>query len=196
MIYYTHNRQQSPTISLAFASTKDNILSYWWIAFLQGLIAFGGFMLLIVPGYLFIGWFILSYYVLVIDQHRGLAALQASKHYVVNFWWATMGRLFVFGLLMIPLLLIVVVASLLISSVPGLQIVEPFISTAASLILTPIQIIYLYLIYHYLKQIKGTAPEQPSNRLITWYLSMAIGLFVLIGFIYLFIYRLRFLSII
>jgi len=65
------------------------------LAFIVGL----GFVLLIIPGIMFMVWYTFSQFVLIEDsQTKVLASLGKSKNLVKGKFWAIFGRLFVFGL--------------------------------------------------------------------------------------------------
>ena len=54
-------------------------LSYIWVWILGGVITFGGYVFLIIPGIIFAIWFILAAYVLIFEEKRGMNALFRSK---------------------------------------------------------------------------------------------------------------------
>lgn len=99
-------------ISLVYLFGKDEILtlveyfklglykfwSYVWISIIYGFIIFGGYILVVVPGILFGVWFSMSYYVLILEDRKGLEALTRSRHLIVGKFWATVWRFVFWGL--------------------------------------------------------------------------------------------------
>lgn len=68
-----------------------------WVVILSGLAAFGGFILLIIPGIIFSIWFAFSMYTAIFDGQKGAAALRMSKKLVQGRWWGVFWRLFAPG---------------------------------------------------------------------------------------------------
>ncbi len=116
----------------------SNIASYSWVLFLVGLVTMAGFILFIIPGILFVIWFSLSLYVFVFENMLGMKALYRSKELVKGYWWAVLGRLFIFGL------------------IAGLINAIPVIGTIINIFfIMPLGVIYGYFIYENLKTLKG-----------------------------------------
>ena len=113
--------------------------SYAWVAFLAGIIAVLGFILLIIPGIIFSVWFCFSSFVLIFEGVRGLKALKKSKELAKGYWWPIFGRL---AALMI--------AAILVSMIPVVGDAISFISVA------PFGLIYMYLLYEDIKKKKAT----------------------------------------
>jgi hypothetical protein len=78
-------------------------LARFWSIVLVGLLfalaVIGGFILLIIPGIYFAIRFSLSVHALVIEGHRGTAALKRSWGLVGGLWWHAFGALFVAAVL-------------------------------------------------------------------------------------------------
>ncbi|XOB40369.1 MAG: hypothetical protein ACKKMR_03620 [Candidatus Nealsonbacteria bacterium] len=124
---------------------KEGWSKYWpffLVSLLTGLIIGLGFLFLIVPGIIFAVWFGFSIYTVVCEDKRGFKALSRSKELVKGYWWPTAKRVFVLMIITIPFSL-------------GSQFI-PYLGQFAYMILfTPFSIIYNYLIYQNLKEIKG-----------------------------------------
>jgi hypothetical protein len=92
------------------------VLPMLWIGIIQIFILLGGFLLLILPGIYLAVAFTFSQILLIDQDKRGFAALQASRHLVKGRWWQVFWRLFagsfVFGILSyaVIMLLVMVVA--------------------------------------------------------------------------------------
>lgn len=66
---------------------------------LVGLAVFGGFLLLIIPAFIFAIWFSFVAYIVALEGKKGTAALHASKELVSGRWWAVCIRLIIPGIL-------------------------------------------------------------------------------------------------
>lgn len=66
---------------------------------LVGLAVFGGFLLLIIPAFIFAIWFSFVAYVVALEGKKGVDALHTSKQLVVGRWWAVCIRLIVPGII-------------------------------------------------------------------------------------------------
>ncbi|MBL7154965.1 MAG: hypothetical protein ISS88_00455 [Candidatus Portnoybacteria bacterium] len=117
-------------------------LSFLLVALLTGLVVGLGFLLLIIPGVIFAIWFVFSTYTVICEDKKGFKALSRSKELVKGCWWPTAKRVFALIIITIPLSM-------------GAQFI-PYLGQFAYVILfTPFSIIYNYLIYQNLKEIKG-----------------------------------------
>lgn len=66
----------------ALEKGKGLILPLIWLGFLTSFIIGGGFMLLIIPGVIFMVWFFFAQFILVKEDVRGMSALLKSREYV------------------------------------------------------------------------------------------------------------------
>lgn len=76
-------------------------LSYLVTNLLVGLIVLGGFVLLIVPGIIFMLWFSLTNYIVIIERRLGLPAMMRSRQLIKGRVWPFIGRLLFIGLVAI-----------------------------------------------------------------------------------------------
>jgi hypothetical protein len=125
----------------SFKKSKHLILSFFWIGILTTLAVSLGFILLIIPGIIFAIWFQFSTYILIKENKKGTQALSSSRKLVEGYWWSVFGRI-----------VVSIIIGFLISFVCG---IVPFIgSFLAVVLLYPFTIIYSYLIYKNIKEIK------------------------------------------
>ncbi|GAI56590.1 unnamed protein product, partial [marine sediment metagenome] len=123
---------------------KEGWSKYWpffWVSLLTGLVIGLGFLLFILPGIIFVIWLAFSVYTVICEDKKGFKALSRSRELVKGHWWATAKRIFALMIITFPLSL-------------GAQSI-PYLGQFAYMILfTPFSIIYSYLIYQNLKEIK------------------------------------------
>ena len=168
-------------IKQSYKKSLKKIFPYFWLFTLSGSIIFGGFLLFVIPGIILSIFFVLGVYILAAENTGGLAALIKSKEYIKGHWWKVAGRLgfliiFLF-LLLIPLIIIESVGSFfedvqiitIMGSVFGfvLQLIYSFV-------LAPLNIIYVFLIYLSLKNIKGDFEFTPSKGQKVKYILLGI----------------------
>ncbi|GAI05360.1 unnamed protein product [marine sediment metagenome] len=111
------------------------------VSLLTGLIVGLGFLLLIIPGIIFTIWFVFSTYTVICEDKKGFKALSRSKELVKGYWWPTAKRVFALVIVTIPLSM-------------GAQFI-PYLGQFAYMILfIPFSVIYTYLVYQNLKEIK------------------------------------------
>lgn len=124
---------------------KEGLAKYWpflFVSILTGLIIGLGFLFLIVPGIIFVVWFAFSTYVVICEDKRGFKALSRSRELVKGHWWSVAKRVFVIIIITFPLSM-------------SAQFI-PYLGQFAFMILfAPFSVIYYYLIYQNLKEIKG-----------------------------------------
>ncbi|VAV83245.1 hypothetical protein MNBD_DELTA01-1481 [hydrothermal vent metagenome] len=130
----------------AFRETKGRTLSFLWIMALQMSVILGGYFLFIIPGIVLSIWLYFPLYVFIEEDERGLNSLLKSMRYVRGHGFSVFIRLFVLFLLM------------------GILGAIPIAGPLLSLILTPFPLIFAYLLYHELREIKGDFHFQPSRN--------------------------------
>ncbi len=140
-------------LKLAFGS----FFSYLWLVIAVTLTIMGGSLLLVVPGIIFAGWFVLSIYVFVVEGKKGFGAMMASKEYVRGYWWDVMGRLLVLGLISAAFQLLFMLPAML-----GGQTVQNILGSISNLLFAPFALIYSYLIYQNLKELKPAIASAPA----------------------------------
>lgn len=143
LLYAVKERDQKIGIKESFAKAWHKILSYWWISILVGLITMLGFLLLIIPGIIFSIWFSLAAYVLVSEDLKGMKALSRSKQLIKGYWWKIFWRFLVLGFVVF---LFVFITGFI-----------PFIRNIIYILTMPFSVIFSFLIYENLKQLKGEA---------------------------------------
>lgn len=124
---------------------KEGWSKYWpffLVSLLTGLVVGLGFLLFIIPGVIFAIWFAFPAYTVICEDKRGFKALSRSKELVKGHWWPVAKRVFAIMIITIPLSM-------------GAQFI-PYLGQLAFIVLfAPFSIIYNYLIYQNLKEIKG-----------------------------------------
>jgi hypothetical protein len=136
----------------AFAMSKNKVGKYFWTSFLSGLIVGLGFILLLVPGIIFLVWYAFAPIILVAEGISGMAALNQSKNYVKGRWGDVAWRLFfvILGLIIIQ----IVIGLLFRGSLGGI------ISAILNFLYVPFITVYEYLLY---KNLKETMPSAVAD---------------------------------
>lgn len=129
----------------SFKQGEGKVLSYIWLSIITGLIVLIGFILLIIPGILFLVWFSFAPVILVAEGLKGKQALSKSKSYVKGYFASVLGRLFVLGLIA----LIISFAGTLLP-----KTFENIFNIVFGFIAGPIGVAFDYLLYKNLKEIK------------------------------------------
>lgn len=148
---------------LAFGEALENgkglVLPLIWIGFLTGFIISGGFILLIIPGIIFMVWFFFAQFILVKEDGHGMGALLKSREYVRGEWFNVALRL-----------LLVWAASMMLGIIP---MAGPILCIA----FFPFVMIYHYLIYRDLREMKGDVPFPCGTiDLLKWPAVALLGL--------------------
>lgn len=97
MIDYTASavRDRHTDLRSSLSVGLHHFFSLIWIAILLSLVTIGGFLLFVIPMFIFYVWFKFSYYYLFIDGIKGTGALRSSKELVAGRWWQVLLRLVV-----------------------------------------------------------------------------------------------------
>jgi hypothetical protein len=100
----------------SFVSTRRLIWPAIYTSILETLAVMGGLILLIIPGIIFAIWLIFVFYIVIIEEKKGVAALRASKQLVAGRWWAILWRALLPGI-------VFGVAAIILETVVGLPLV-------------------------------------------------------------------------
>lgn len=155
----------------ALARGWKKVWSFIWLFSILGFIVTGGFLLFLIPGIIFLVWFTFSQFILVSEGNIGMDAMLRSREYVKGNWFDVFLRLFVIGLIYM-----------------GINIV-PLIGPILSLVFFPFMMIFIYLIYHDLKELKGdrivylNSTEQKFKWILLGTLGYIVLPLVIIGFL-------------
>lgn len=182
------NGEPQGGVSGAYKVGWHMLIPFLWVSALVTLSTLGGTFLLFVPGIMLSGWLSLSLYVLFAENRRGVSALAGSWHYVRGYWWSVFWRFLFFGLVF---LLIGLAIGLLTNGTIIFTAIKSGVKPHASplaglinlffsyLIVAPLGIIYSYLVYRGLKEIKASVPiEQEEQKL-----KKNLTIFLVIGII-------------
>ena len=124
----------------ALTDAQGLVAPLLWVGFLTSFVIIGGFMLFGIPGIIFTVWFCFSQFVVVREDLRGMDALLKSREYVRGQWFNVALRL-----------LLVWAASLLVGAIP---MAGPILG----IVFLPYVMIFQYLIYRDLREMKGELP--------------------------------------
>lgn len=139
-IYAIKERAQKPSVPHLLKKGWSVLPSCLWISFLAGVMIMCGLVLLIIPGIALMTWFGFALYAFAFEGMKGVDALQRSSDLVKGYWRAIFGRV------------ALVVAAFV--AVPA--VFTPFFSTLITLFfVTPMAIIYMYLLYEDVKRVKS-----------------------------------------
>jgi len=146
----------------ALEKGKGLIIPLAWIGFLTGFIIGGGFFLLIIPGIIFMVWFFFAQFILVKEDARGMSALLKSREYVRGEWFNVALRL-----------LLVWAASVLLGIIP---LAGPVLCIA----FFPFVMIFHYLLYQDLREMKGDVPFPCGTVDILRWPAVALAGFIVV----------------
>ena len=156
-IFVIDSSETKPSASDALAKGWPLVLPMFVVALLTGLAILGGLILLIIPGIIFAVWFIFSNLIVVLEGKRGTEALKASKSLVTGRWGAVFGR---FVLLVLSILAILIVIGIVAALFRGLGFVVS--AVFSSFLITPLEAIFLYVLYKDLKANPQLAEAKPA----------------------------------
>ena len=152
----------------AYIFAKEHFFSYTWVTILTGIILVIGFILLIIPGFIFMFWYMFATYTVLFEGKKGMDALRSSKELVKGKFGAVAGR---FAFLFIISLVVLVPLGLIVSTGFKSQskIVTDILGAVINLITYPIFTAYMYFMYQDLKKEKETVAQSnvSANNPIT-----------------------------
>jgi len=146
----------------ALEKGNQHIFPLIWIGFLTSFTIGGGFILLVIPGIIFMVWFFFAQFILVKEDVRGMGALLKSREYVSGEWFNVSLRL-----------LLIWAASVLIGVIP---LAGPLLC----IVFFPFIMIYHYLIYRDLREMKGDVPYSCGTADVLKWPAVALAGFVIV----------------
>lgn len=160
LLYAIKDSQEGIGVIESYRRGWHKILPSLWISFLQISIIMGGLLLLVVPGIIFSIWFMLSVFILIVEDLKGMDALLKSREYVRGKWFDVFWR---FLFIVVLIFFLSFTLSFILGLLKGLGLLKDLINLL-NLFLTPLSMIYVFLIYNHLKTIKGEFAFSPTAK--------------------------------
>lgn len=165
------SKEEKPVLSTKeeMNKAKKYLWPVLWTGLLTALIVIGGTLLLVIPGIIFSLWYSFSSYSAMLDDKKGMPALNYSKSLVKGRWWGVFWRLFapgfVFGVIssLVQMVVLFPLSFLTYYSdnvlINSLSII---ITLAVGSLLMPLAMSAPLILYRELKSNKVTATEMPK----------------------------------
>lgn len=149
----------------SFSATSHLIWPIIYTSLLVVLIVIGGTILFVIPGIIFSIWYSFTYYSVLFEEKRGVAALSASKSLVSGRWWQIFWRLMAPGVFyaVIFVVLMSAVTSLLKLAMPqtfAFLIVNGILNSILSAMISPLTALTTIILYF-------SAKENPVPKPLT-----------------------------
>lgn len=162
-LYAIKDRSEKIGIKESYKRSRHLILPMLWLGFITGLAIACGVALLLIPGIIFMIWFLFASQILVSENKRGLEALIKSKEYVRGMWWSVFGRF-----LFLQVFVLLIPAILRAPNIYALALIANLITA----LLVPLSAIYTFLVYENLKEIKGVNVVAKTKK--GWLVLMSV----------------------
>ena len=153
------NSKGKISVSDAYREGLKKIIPYWWVGFLAGFIAMGGYFLFFIPGIIFSVWFALAVYVLIAEDVKGMDAVMKSKEYVRGNWGEVFWYFLFIGIAYAGISFLITLALIPFN--------QPIISTVLFYVLFlffgPLVVVYSFFVYKKIKVARGFFTFSPSQ---------------------------------
>jgi hypothetical protein len=182
MMLIIRNNYDSATKS--FADSKKYFWAYIWVSLLSSVVIGLWSLLFIIPGVIFMVYYLMVNYTFFFEDFKGRMALRRSRELVKGYWWPVFGRLAFIGLAAFIINFVMAIPiTYLTKGSAGYDAYNLFINIVWAL-LAPIIIIYSYYIFRDLLKIKGESklekkPTKKQNILDAILVAVVISLFIL-----------------
>ena len=192
LFYAIKDSAENIGIKESYRRGWHKIRSFFWVSILSSFIIMGGYMFFFIPGIIFAIWFSLALYIVIAEDLNGMDALLKSREYIRNYWWSVLWRFFVMGLFIYLIIIIFGIFIFLIAMLLGITVdlnsdsFETIINlpiNIISLIFAPLMVIYPFLIYNNLKEIKGDFEFKPSKKSKRFFIIIGLLGFLIIPFL-------------
>ncbi len=154
--YLAGARGQKLGLGEALSMPVKTLMRSVWTGLLAGIVIFLGFLFFIVPGIIFLVWFLLVPYVFVDEGLSGTAALRRSRELVRGHWWE-------------------MASTALVVEIFGLLVLIPYLGDLAYLIVTVALSTIFAVRYVQLKELKAAGAPSPRIHPLN-YLAIALGI--------------------
>lgn len=191
LIYAIKNSEKNIGVVKAYRHGWHKIGSMFWVGLLSGIIIFGGYLLLFIPGIIFGIWFTFAAMIVVAEDLGGMNAILKSKFYVTGYWWEVLWRLIfialVFGGISIIFVLPAWILDFMADVAKNLSLqmagfIFNLLGSLVGLLLSPLVVIYTFLVYNNLKIIKGErTPIFSSSEKTKFILAGVFGIILFAG---------------
>lgn len=181
-----YSLKENTSIEESYKRGLKILSSFIWVYFLLNIIITGGLALFIIPGIIFSIWFSLAVFIVVFEGRKGFDALFKSKQLVKGEFWGVLIRFLILGLII--LLVLFLVFTLIYFGIENKQIevyLNKVISYFVRLFVLPFFLIYGFLIYSNLKEVKADILyEEPYLRNKIKYLIPGVLGTLILGFLF------------
>jgi hypothetical protein len=167
--------KKSPNADKIAKESGRIVFPLLFVALIQMLIIGGGFLLLIIPGILFLVWYSFAQFAVILEGKRGLDALTWSKQIVEGHFWRVLWKLFG-GPLILALIysvLIGVIISLIsmaidydltaFTATSDVPLWMTVIDATAQVFLLPLYLIYTTHVYKLFLALKRAETHKPAK---------------------------------
>ena len=180
LILALRDRAQKMTIKEAYRlGWTKKLWSVIWVGILSAFIVGGGYWLFLVPGIILTVWLIFAQVLVLIENEKGMKAIVKSREYIRGYFWPILGRYVLMAIAVaVVYAVLMVMAGLITRPLGGLNlaVLSSLLGAIISALITPLTVIYLYLVYENLKQVKGGSVVVTSaKKQKVWYLVVGLA---------------------
>ncbi len=148
---------KTPTVEFKelFKNTKGLFWKFFGLSLLTGILVMLWTLLLIIPGIIFGIFYSFALYLLIFEDIKGMEALKKSKAMVSGYWWGVFGRTMFLLLVAMLASFILSLPFIFLSEGTILYSIYSLIQNLVWAVVTPIFMVFAYLMYKDLKSIKS-----------------------------------------
>ncbi len=175
----TKEADKNLSLKQAFGEAKKFAVGVFLINMLSGIFVILWSLLFIIPGIIAALCYSLATWSYLCEGFTGTKTLKRSKELIKGYWWAVFGRFFaVFGTYYV---LIITISSFFEEESLALTIFSILVQITV-IIITPLLVIYSYLIYLDLRKIKGESEIKEKKGNGFWIVIVFFVLMILLTF--------------
>jgi len=173
---------QDIKVKEAFKQARKYFWKYIIVSFATAVFVFLWSLLFIIPGLIFAVYYSFAVWALIFEDYESTSALKRSKELVKGYWWAVVGRSLFIGLLALIFFMVLSIPALFFGEESIYTDIWGFVLQIILLIISPIFIIYNYLVYNDLTNIKkeSQVERKKSGKIMTMFVVAILLLFIFI----------------
>lgn len=185
---FTTQQYSAPTLSYSWKWAVQHLWPWLWISAISFFVAFGGLLLLIVPGVIVSVYIAFATYVFIDEEALGMSALQRSRELMIGSFWKILSRLMVFILILLGLSVVAVIGVTLLASALGAagtgvqELTLPIFSAILTTFASVLSVYFAAALYRALKQ-QFTTPVAPTGAypVLGWLGVVTFTLFAILS---------------
>lgn len=171
---YLYSMKDGAGVKESFKFIWQNIKPYFWVVLISLFIILPGLIAFIIPGLIISIFTMFAPFVFLDERYKGLAAFERSVSYIKGYFWAIVGKVLPFVLIMAGTITVTVFMGSLGHFLPSFSPFSLFFALFNSFIIMPMWFCFLWRLYRDLKNKQPAIPYSSVSIKRDWLKTLVI----------------------